>query len=73
MKLRLMRLRVLVPVLGLLALGGAVVRPTVVLADGTCGLVPLKPLTPLGCKDLAPVCVCDSAGKNCRYSWVCVK
>jgi hypothetical protein len=39
---------------------------------GTCGLVPLKPLVPLGCKDLVPVCVCDKNG-NCSYQWQCVK
>ena len=38
-----------------------------------CGLVPLKPLTPLGCKDLISQCVCDSSGQNCYYIWVCVK
>lgn len=38
-----------------------------------CGLVPLKPLVPLGCKDLTPVCQCDAKGKNCRWGWVCVR
>ncbi len=40
---------------------------------GTCGLVPLKPLVPLGCKDLVPVCSCDASGDNCSWTWVCVK
>lgn len=40
---------------------------------GTCGLVPLKPLTPLGCKDIVPICECDSSGNNCHYIWACVK
>jgi hypothetical protein len=44
----------------------------VVYASG-CGLVPLKPLIPLGCKDLRPECVCDSQGQNCHWEWVCVK
>lgn len=38
-----------------------------------CGLVPLKPLVPLGCKDLRPECVCDSKGENCHWEWICVK
>lgn len=38
-----------------------------------CGLTPLKPLKPIGCKDLVASCVCDEDGKNCRYIWVCVK
>lgn len=37
-----------------------------------CGLKPLKPLPPLGCKDLVAVCRCDSRGQNCRWEWVCV-
>lgn len=41
-------------------------------ADG-CGLEPLKPLVPLGCKDLAPVCTCDSNGDHCHWDWICVK
>lgn len=41
-------------------------------ADG-CGLQPLKPLTPLGCKDLRLQCQCDKNGKNCAWSWICVK
>ena len=40
---------------------------------GDCGLVPLKPLPPIGCKDLKPICVCDAAGENCHWEWVCVK
>lgn len=39
---------------------------------GFCGLVPLKPLLPLGCRDLRPVCVCSSDGNACWYEWVCV-
>ena len=38
-----------------------------------CGLLPLKPLIPLGCKDLTPVCTCDEKGKNCKWLWQCVK
>ena len=41
-------------------------------AQSGCGLKPLKPLVPLGCKDLVAECRCDSQGRNCRWEWVCV-
>ena len=37
-----------------------------------CGLKPLKPLPPLGCKDLVAVCQCDGRGQNCKWVWMCV-
>jgi len=37
-----------------------------------CGLKPLKPLPPLGCKDLVARCQCDAKGKNCVWVWDCV-
>lgn len=37
-----------------------------------CGLKPLKPLVPLGCRDLVAQCVCGADGK-CEWQWVCVK
>jgi hypothetical protein len=39
----------------------------------SCGVVPIKPVPPVGCKDLRPECVCDSNGQNCHWDWVCVK
>ena len=42
------------------------------LAQSGCGLKPLKPLPPLGCKDLVAQCVCDDRGRNCSWTWVCV-
>ncbi|MGA2905459.1 MAG: ATP-dependent Clp protease proteolytic subunit [Candidatus Korobacteraceae bacterium] len=39
---------------------------------GSCGIVPIKPIPPIGCKDLRPECVCDSSGNNCHWEWVCV-
>jgi hypothetical protein len=39
----------------------------------SCGVVPVKPVPPVGCKDLKPECVCDSNGQNCHWEWVCVK
>jgi hypothetical protein len=41
------------------------------LAQG-CGLPPLPPLPPLGCKEMRPVCVCDSTGQQCHWEFVCV-
>jgi hypothetical protein len=38
-----------------------------------CGILPIKPIVPLGCKDLSPQCVCDSTGNNCQWEWVGVK
>lgn len=38
-----------------------------------CGLMPLKPLVPLGCRDLTAVCTCDSTGLNCHWEWQCVR
>jgi hypothetical protein len=43
------------------------------LAVAGCGIVPVKPVIPIGCKDLKPECSCDSNGQNCTYNWVCVK
>lgn len=50
----------------------AVGRARLASADG-CGLLPLKPLPPLGCRDLEPVCECDASGRNCSWRWVCVR
>ncbi len=36
-----------------------------------CGLRPLTPIAPIGCKRLAAECVCDSRG-NCDWQFVCV-
>lgn len=46
--------------------------PAGVLAE-SCGLKPLRPVPPVGCKDLAASCQCDSKGKNCHWVWTCVK
>lgn len=58
-----------------LLIGGAVFIPKsdACAWGGGCGLKPLKPLTPLGCRDLVPICECDSSGSNCAWRWVCVK
>lgn len=60
-----MKLRLLISLMALLATGGATLQ-----AQG-CGPLPIKPVIPIGCKDLVPMCTCDSQGK-CSWSWVCV-
>jgi hypothetical protein len=62
---------VLVTALVLSALSTFAPRP--VCASGSCGIVPIKPIPPIGCKDLEPQCVCDQHGQNCHWTWVCVK
>jgi hypothetical protein len=40
-----------------------------------CGLKPLKPLTPLGCKDIVARCQCapDAEGTiQCGWVWDCI-
>lgn len=51
----------------------ALLTAPAVCASGSCGIVPIKPITPIGCKDLKPVCTCDSRGQNCKWTWECVK
>ena len=57
-----------------LVLGGFVTssaNPDTACAAASCGLKPLKPLTPLGCTDLCAQCECDARGQNCHWTWVC--
>lgn len=61
----------LAPMLAFVA-GLLTLIPGDVCASG-CGLMPLKPLTPLGCDDLVAECRCDSQAQNCRWEWVCVR
>ena len=44
-------------VFGVLVYASAVPEPA---CAASCGLKPLKPLTPLGCNDLCASCQCDS-------------
>ncbi len=39
--------------------------------DGDCGLQPLKPIPPIGCKDTTPICQCDSDNR-CQWVFECV-
>jgi hypothetical protein len=61
--------RLLVALLAALCMTGGSMA---VQAQG-CGPQPPKPLLPLGCKDLAPLCVCGSHGSDCHWEWACVK
>ncbi len=38
-----------------------------------CGIKPIRPLTPLGCKSLELECVCDEHAEKCAWQWRCVK
>jgi len=48
----------------------SVALPEGVCAEG-CGILPIRPIPPIGCGDLCPQCQCDSNGQNCRWIWVC--
>jgi hypothetical protein len=37
-----------------------------------CGIEPIKPIPPIGCRDTVARCVCDQRG-NCYWEWVCIK
>jgi hypothetical protein len=42
-----------------------------ILALGQCAIRPIKPIPPIGCKDVTPECVSDSNG-NSHWNWICV-
>lgn len=54
--------------LALLALAAASVPSAV----GQCAIQPIKPIPPIGCKDLTPQCVADNSG-HAYWTWACVK
>ncbi len=58
--------------LACMIIGSLLVAPSPACAQTGCGLKPLKPLIPMGCKDLVAECRCDSRGQNCHWEWVCV-
>jgi hypothetical protein len=37
-----------------------------------CGVAPLPPKLPVGCRGMQPTCVCDAAG-NCHWEFLCVR
>lgn len=44
-----------------------------VFAQNSCGITPITPIPPVGCKAMVPVCSCDINGHNCRWLFQCVK
>ena len=40
--------------------------------NSACGVVPVRPVPPPGCRDLVAQCTCDASGRNCHWTWVCV-
>ncbi len=66
-----MRLAALIAMIaGALIFSSATPEPACA-ALGTCGLKPLKPIPPLGCKDLCAQCQCNATGSDCRWVWIC--
>jgi hypothetical protein len=41
------------------------------MAIGQCAIQPIKPIPPIGCRDVTPQCVSDGNG-NSHWNWVCV-
>lgn len=37
----------------------------------SCGVTPVKPVAPVGCRDLVARCVLDSNGHT-HWEWICV-
>ncbi len=54
-----------------LVMSGLMTSVNIAVAQG-CGPVGPNPPNPPGCKDLTPICTCDSNGGNCKYTWQCV-
>lgn len=40
---------------------------------GSCGLMPLAPLPPVGCRALQPICLCDPSGRYCHWEFQCIR
>lgn len=55
-----------------LACAIALATQTAPVAAQGCGIMPIKPIPPVGCKDLVAECICTST-TNCHYEWRCVK
>lgn len=39
---------------------------------GSCGIQPIPPVPPVGCRAMIPVCVCDADGE-CHWIFECVR
>jgi hypothetical protein len=53
---------------------GALLVSGCAFSQGTCTgqLQPIKPITPIGCRDTALACICGASGSNCHWSWACL-
>lgn len=45
--------------------------PALEFASAQCAIKPIKPIPPLGCKDVTPQCVTNSNGQS-YWTWICV-
>ena len=46
---------------------------TVLLLFACIEVKPVRPVMPIGCRDIRVICLCDSTGQNCHWDWICVK
>lgn len=44
-----------------------------VFAQSACGMKPIPPIPPIGCKSVVPVCSCDLNGQNCHWIFECIR
>lgn len=59
--------------LATIALSGLLLTPVVLPAAAQgCGIPPIPPLPPIGCRTMHPECICDGAG-NCHWEFECVR
>jgi len=65
-------MKTLIPIATLLAAGVLSLLSLAPACAAGCGIKPIKPIPPIGCRDLTPVCQCDERGRNCRWTWTCV-
>lgn len=66
-----MKTKLLTYCLAALVAAGLLLAPKPVCASG-CGIVPIKPIPPIGCRDLKAECICNSRGERCSWSWKCL-
>lgn len=57
----------------LLAMAVSAGAPPAAAQYSGCGVKPVKPVLPVGCRDLRLECQCDERGRNCKWVWICVK
>jgi hypothetical protein len=58
-------------VLGVLVYGSTVPEPACAYVGQGCGIMPVKPVTPVGCRNLCASCQCDATGSVCNWVWNC--